>query len=156
MSLQAQVGAVVAASAVLVSTAIGWAAVPPRSVENLTETAAVIVQGQVLSVTSTVADTESHGTNRVFTAEVAVHCLEKGEAIATGTTIVVHSWVPESRPDGWVGHQGGPVPTAEQYVRAYLTVEDGTYHLIPPNGLTTLEPTASADGTVTLVCPPSP
>lgn len=156
MNFQSHVGAFVAASTVFVAAAVAWAAVPPRSIESLTESAAVIIQGQIVSVTSTVVDTASDGTNRIYTAKIAIQCVEKGEGVAVGTTVAVQSWATETRPAGWAGHQGGPVPTTESYVRAYLTVDEGAYHLIPPNGLTTLEPTVADDGTATLPCPPTP
>lgn len=142
--------------AVIWLSGLAHAEVPQMSPEELKSESSNIVIGKVRAVYSTTKKSENwEDTNSV--AEISVVSVEKGAGINSGDVIYAHYWNKR-----WVG-KGDPEPHSSghggvskgEFVMAYLKRKNGGYHVLLPNGFSTLKPneakevlpTASLQGT---------
>lgn len=112
------------------------AALPPRSAENLKQTASHVVTGKVKAVYTTDEKRQADMIDRQFVIELVVTAVEKGEGPAVGKVLYAKCWRPEKRPAGWAGPQGqNVIPQPGDTGRAYLSqADDGSFSLLTPNG----------------------
>ena len=123
------------------------AAKAPREKAELEAESGHIVSGTVLKVESIVARSKIETglgihTDRIFTIEVRVTSVAKGEKIKEGDVIQISAWQPEQRiPDlpGLQGHEN--IPTKGNRVTLYLNPagEGGKFEPILPNGIQILD-----------------
>lgn len=141
------------ASIILVTGAVlaagALAAVPPLPRERLLERASLVATGRVVSVKVERVTGEPGFVDSVYTIELAVDRVEKGDGALAGTTITARTWQPAERPRGWAGPQGQNVtPVESARVRCFLTGPDKAgYELLLPNGLEELAPASTAPST---------
>lgn len=116
------------------------AALPPRSTENLAETADVVAVGRVAEVTSKSEAVGPGSSNLNYVITVDVLAVQKGEAIKPDAQARFTARKTEKRPMGWAGPQGqNVVPAAGDVVRLYARIGEGTMALLEPNGVEVLK-----------------
>ena len=120
------------------------AAQAPSSLEKLREKATHIVTGEITGIESRprLSRIEKGGTDYVIHCHIAVESVEKGEHVKPGDQLVVSCFRPRSRLGFWqsMSLQGhSPVPAVGQKVRAHLLERPGEYHVIHPNGFTSID-----------------
>jgi hypothetical protein len=136
-------------TAVTILGALLWGAgagaeVPPLAPEVLRADSTHIVTAEVKAVRA--AERARAGTagfvDTLYTIELAVLAVEKGEGPRAGTILAVRTWQAKARPAGWSGPGGQSfVPAAGERVRAFLRrAADGGLELLLPNGLERLPP----------------
>ncbi len=115
---------------------VAWAALPPRSPEELAEHASDVIVGTVVE-TRTVSERVQYGRDLISVAMVRIESVEKGK-LKPGVLIEAHFRQTESRSKGWAGPQGQNEPlTKDLKARLYLTKTKGVYQLLEPNGWST-------------------
>lgn len=115
---------------------VAWAALPPRSPEDLVEQASDVVIGTVVEV-KTVSERVKYGRDKFSAAMFRIESVEKGK-LKPGVLIETHFRQTESRGKGWAGPQGqNEALTKGLQARLYLTKTDGIYQLLEPNGWAT-------------------
>ncbi len=114
---------------------VAWAALPPRSPEELVEQASEVVVGTVVEV-KTVSERVKYGRDKFSVAMFRIESVDKGK-LKPGVLIETHFRQTESRATGWAGPQGQNEPlTKGLQARLFLTKTDGIYQLLEPNGWT--------------------
>ena len=116
------------------------AAVAPHSEEHMTKEATLIVEGQVLSVTSKTQKSKVErgllvARDRVYTIQIKVNKVDKGKAKA-GEELTFTAWRPSTRVPPLPGPQGhSSIPEKGNSVKAYLLGDPKTYQPFMPNGI---------------------
>jgi len=125
------------------------AAVPPLPRERLLERASLVATGRIVSVNVERVTAEPGFVDSVYTIELAVDRVEKGDSALAGTTVTARTWQPAERPRGWAGPQGQNVTPAQgARVRCFLTGPDkAAYELLTPNGLEELAAASTGPST---------
>jgi len=116
------------------------AAIPPRSPQDLKQSATAIVTGEVRKIYTAEHSSREGGVDRLYALEVLVSSVEKGAKVQSGRVIYARAWQPAKRPPGTVGDQGqNQIPEPGHRVRLYLTRDkDGGWDLLRPNGVEAL------------------
>lgn len=120
------------------------AEVPPRKVEDLKETADLIIIGKVRG-NKRVRSTDGEGVvTRHYLVTVQVTATEKGRVTAPGNQVITRGYQVLKTPTNWAGPSGHYTTDKEKRlsvlrngsrVRMYLTKRpDNTYDIIRPNG----------------------
>ncbi|QDU64269.1 hypothetical protein Pan216_51580 [Planctomycetes bacterium Pan216] len=117
-----------------------WAALPPRSPEELQSDANVVVTGKVKEVFHK-KRSEKGFVRTYFVAEVVVDEVSKGEGPSPGQVLYMRYWVLKSSPEGWVGPSGlRGAPKRGDTIRAYLKrAADGGFDVLDPNGVSVVK-----------------
>lgn len=118
---------------VLLLVSGAWAALPPRSPEQLVDDSSDVVVGTVVEVKSW-TERVKFGNDLYSTALVRIETVEKGK-LKPGVLIETHYRQTGSRSKGWAGPQGqNEALTKGTRARVYLEKQDGMYKLLEPNG----------------------
>jgi len=119
-----------------------FAALPPQRQEQLKENATHIITGEVGAVERNTRLRSPTMADYVYTIQITLAGVEKGEGIAAKQMVKVQTWEPSLRPRGWVGPQGqNDIPRTGQQVRAYLSrTAEGAFDLLTPNGWELMKP----------------
>lgn len=110
-----------------------WAALPPQSQEDLTESSEVIVRAEVVSVKKKMK-MRKNGYDHQYTLKLLVKDWLKGEPNGDELTALCEQTA--ARPNGWAGPQGqNDVPSPGERGTFYLRRgSDGALYLLEPNG----------------------
>jgi len=118
------------------------AAVAPHSEGHMEEAASLIVEGEVVSLSSRTqkskADSSLFARDRIFKITIKVASVAKGKGIKAGEQLVFEAWQPSTRLPLLPGPQGHqPVPGKGDLVKTYLLYNKKTmtYHPFMPNGI---------------------
>lgn len=110
-----------------------WAALPPRSPEQLQESAEIVVEGRVTNLKKTTVQVKG-GTDTQFTMDVSVNAVKKGD-LKPHVIIPVVMRQTRTRTQGWAGPQGqNDIPAELQFVRMFLVRSGDHYQPLEPNG----------------------
>lgn len=122
--------------AFFLTIALARAEVPPRSPESLQEDAETIVTGKVGKIATLDKKIEAHYVNTIYTIEVKVVKVHKGNGVSVGDTIAAKAWHSKERPKLWVGPSGNwGIPKEGETVKFYLNHENGELSVLTPNGI---------------------
>ena len=120
------------------------AAVAPHSKEEMEKGATVVVEGEVLSVTSKTQKSEVErglvmARDRVYTVTLRVSKVAKGKA-KVGDELQFKAWRPSTRVPPLPGPQGHhPIPGKGDMVKVYLLGEKENSQPYMPNGIEILK-----------------
>jgi hypothetical protein len=110
-------------------------AVPPRSPDNLRQTASDIVVGEVKRVHSSDESRSPGFVDTVYTIDLMITKVEKG-AQRPKQNIQVRASQIKDRPRGWAGPQGHDwIPAPGDRVRMFLHSLEGALWALTPNGI---------------------
>lgn len=116
------------------------AALPPRSADDLRQTADTIVVGVVEALAKLDEPRERDFANTNYTLGIRVESAEKGEPDAF---LLARGWVILARPQGWAGPAGvHALPSLQrgQHLRLFLKATGtGDYEILQPNGIEPLQ-----------------
>ena len=125
---------------ILLTAQLALAALPPMDQEQREIMSQVVFDGTVGRVKSeiqTAPDGPLVHTDRVFTTDIKVSKVDKGD-IAVGDTVKIRYWKPAKRQRGWVGSQGqNMLPKPGDQGRFYtisMDSEEGVLGLLEPTG----------------------
>jgi hypothetical protein len=118
------------------SVLAAFAALPPRSPEDLKGNATLIVSGTATDSTQSVEGRPFHKDD-VFLLKVKVDQVDKGQGVSPGDTIEIRCWQVNSRPSGWTGPGGhGKIPKKVERSKFFLVKrDDGKWEPLEPNGI---------------------
>jgi hypothetical protein len=121
----------------LVSASLIFAALPPRSKEDLEKTATDIVVGEVKEVYTSTREKRPGMVDMLYCFEISTTKVEKGERGKEGKIVMARAWTPSKRPSGWAGPQGqNVIPERGKTYKFYLVEgKDGALDAITPNGI---------------------
>ena len=112
------------------------AELPPLSPEMKQEQAAFVVVAEIGESQSEEVTTQSGFINTVYSVQVVVHEVKKGEGLHPGDALVCTYWKASRRPRGWVG-PGGQYEHLKKGSKVCLFLhqaEGRKYALLTPNG----------------------
>ena len=123
------------------------AAVAPHSEGHMEKAASLIVEGEVVSLSSTTQKSKVErgllfARDRIYKITIKVASVEKGKGIKVGDEVLVEAWSPSTRFPPMPGPQGHqPVPGKGDTVKTYLLYnkKTKTYHPFMPNGIEILK-----------------
>jgi hypothetical protein len=113
-----------------------FALVQPLTPEMRDEKALVIATGEIVAVREGLVQL-SIGTNAVYTVDMKVDSLERGQGFSKGDTLIFQYWKAAKRPKGWVGDFGQTQTLKKgDFVKVYLVTNQKAegYLLLSPNG----------------------
>jgi hypothetical protein len=118
------------------------AVLPPLSEKARFESASDIVTGYVTSVKKVVHKKGIDYSDTLYTAEIIVSEIVKGENVFGRGTLKFHFWKQLDRPRGW-GGDGGQAGVIKHYqiIKVYLKYDErkNTFDLLGPNGFDLLQ-----------------
>lgn len=139
---RATLATALAGSGLVFFSAFALGAQAPRSTEDLVKSAACIVTGEVIEVTSRMgkaAVEKAPGVHRDrhFEIKLKVESVSQGEGIKAGDEIGLKTWQIGPRRPPLPGHQGQNwVPQTGERATFYLKAKDGdAYEVLLPNGI---------------------
>lgn len=125
--------------ALVITTSIANAALPPLREEERRADASHIVTGNVASVTMHEKPRGEAWSDYIYTVVMTISGVEKGLDISVGQTFTFTYWKWGKHPMGWCGNSGqySMIHPGEN-IRAYVVKRDEGYELLTPNGFTKL------------------
>lgn len=122
-----------------------WAAKMPISDEDREKQATHIVTGKVIGTKSAI-EKGAGNKDEIFSIEVMVATVRKGENVKKGDEIVVVAWKPHTRMGlAQIGLQGhDPIPKKGQVAEFFLTQDEEGFKPLLPNGIE-IKPQAKDD-----------
>jgi len=116
-------------------------ALPPWDPGELRRRASNIVAGTIRSVRTSTVEQGGEYVDERWQASVEVERVEKGSGIEVGSTAVAESWQPCRRPRDWLGPWGIGPPAEGTRARVFPhRGENGSLHVIEPNGIESFTP----------------
>jgi len=121
--------------ALLITTSIANAALPPLREEDRIAYASHIVTGHVTSLTMHEKPRGEAWSDYIYTVEMIVSGVEKGSDVSVGQTFAFTYWKWGKHPTGWCGNSGQySMIHAGDNIKAYVVKQDSGYELLTPNG----------------------